>query len=54
MEVLDIVLEIPYILPPTIVMSMVFMMMKVLKCLKVMLEVYIGLLKPETINITIV
>ena len=53
MEVLDICLVRQAILPSTIVTAMVFQMMKVLKCVWVMSDVYIGLLRPATIHLTI-
>ena len=51
MEVLDIGLERPAILPPTIVTMMVFLMMKVLECLQVMEDMDIGLLRKATLPI---
>ena len=53
MEVLDICLVRQAILPSTILTAMVFQMMKVLKCIRVMSDVYIGLLRPATIHLTI-
>ena len=50
MEVLDIGLEIPDILPPNILMRMVFLMMKVLEYLLVIEDMDIGLLRPSTIT----
>ena len=54
MEVLDIGLKITIILPTTIVMAMIFMMMKILKCLRVMEDAYIGVLIPATPPLAIV
>ena len=53
MEVLDISLKRPAILPPTIITEMVFQMMKALKCLRVMKDVEIGCLRTDTLPITI-
>ena len=44
----------PAILPPTIVTKMVFLMMKVFKCLWVMEDVEIGLLRKSTLPLSIV
>ena len=51
MEVLDIGLERPAIIPSTIVMMMVFIMMKILEYMRVMKDVDIGLLRPFTLII---
>ena len=48
MEVLDIGLKIPAIFHPTIVMAMVFLMMKVFTSLREIEDVDIGLLRPAT------
>ena len=53
-EVLYIGLEIPDIIIPAIVMMIEFMMMKVLESLQVMEYVEIGILRPDTLTITIV
>ena len=50
MEVLDIGIKKSAICPPIIVMTMVFLMMKLLECLWVMEEVDLGLKIPATIN----
>ena len=52
MEVLDIHLERPTNFPPTIAMVMVFLMVKVLKYLRVMKDVDICLLRQEILLIT--
>ena len=49
MEVLNIGIDISPILPPTIVITMVFLMMKVMDCLRVMEDVEICLLIPATL-----
>ena len=54
MEVLDINIKIPSIIFPTIVMAMVSLMMKFLKCLTVKENVDIGLLRPSTLTLVIV
>ena len=54
MEVLDIDLKIPAISPPTIVMKMVFLMLKVLGCLRLMDDIYLGINITATIPIEIV
>ena len=46
MELLDIGLEIPGTLPPTIVITMVSLMVEVLECLWLMEDVDIGLQRP--------
>ena len=53
MEVLDIVIKILAIINSTIVTMMVFLMMKLLKCLRVMEDVDIGLLRPVTLHLVI-
>ena len=53
MKVLDIGLETPDIIHPTIVMVMVFLMMKVLECLQVIEDVDKGLLIPANIPLII-
>ena len=53
MEVLDIGLDRTAILPPTIVMTMVFIMMNILECLQVMEDVDVGLLIPPTLALAI-
>ena len=54
MEFLDIGINIPSVIPLAIVMTMLFMMMKLLECLKLMEDVDIGLLRPSTLPIKIV
>ena len=54
MEVLDIGIERPAILPPTIVMKMLFTMMKLLKCTWVIEDMEIGILTPKNIPLSIV
>ena len=54
MEVLNIGLKIPDIILPNIVMIIVFMTMKFLKCLWVMEDVYIVLLITSTFPLAIV
>ena len=49
MQVLDIGIERSDILPPTIVMTVVFLMTKVLKFIQVMEDLDIGILKPTTL-----
>ena len=49
MEVLDIGLKIPAIIPPGTILMMVFLMNKVLKCMQVVEDVGIGLLRPSII-----
>ena len=51
MKVLDIGLKRPAIIPSTIVMMMVFIMMKILEYMRVMKDVDIGLLRPFTLII---
>ena len=46
---MDIVIERPAILPPTIVMTMVSLIMKVLKFIRVTEDMDMGLLRPKTI-----
>ena len=48
-EVMDVVIERPAILPPTIVMTMVSLIMKVLKFIRVIEDMDMGLLRPNTI-----
>ena len=54
MEVLDVGLKIPAIIPPAIILMMVFLMKKVLKCLQMMEDLGIGILIPETLSLAIV
>ena len=54
MEVLYIGINRPSINPPAIAMPMVFLRIKVLNCLRVMKEMDVGILGPETIPIAIV
>ena len=49
MKVLDIGLKIPDIIPPTIVMTVVFLMMKLLKCLRVLKYLDIDILIADTL-----
>ena len=49
MEFLDIGLNRPAIIPPAIVMTMVYLIMKVLECLQVMEDLDIGLLITYTL-----
>ena len=53
MEVYDIGIVIPAIIPPTILTNIVFPMIKVLKFLWVMEDVGIGLLRPANITLAI-
>ena len=53
-EILDIGLEIPSICPPILVTTMVFMIMKVLECLRVMEDVAISLKRLASIIIATV
>ena len=53
MKVLYIDIERPAILPPTIVKKMVFMMMKFLKCLRIMEDLDIDILIPTTLLLSI-
>ena len=53
MEVLDIVLDRPYIIPPIVVTAMLFKIMKYLKCVQVLEYVDICILRPLTIPIAI-
>ena len=48
-EALDIGIKRPGIHTPTIIMVMIFMIMKVLECLRVIEDVGIGLLTPDTL-----
>ena len=50
MEVLDIDHKIPAILSLTIVTTMVFLMIKLLKCLQVIKDLVIGFLRPDTLS----
>ena len=54
MEVLNIGLERPVIIPTTIIMTMVFLMIKVFECLWVMEGVDIGFLRPATLPLEII
>ena len=54
MELLDIGIKRPVILPPTIIMIMVFMTMEVLDCILVIEEVDLGLNISATLPISIV
>ena len=54
MEVLDIGLKRPYIFPPTILMNMLFMMVKVLECMKVVEDMDLSLKRSSNIFLTIV
>ena len=54
MEILDIILKIPAIIPPIILMMVVFLMMQVLECLWLMEYANIGLLRPYTFPLAIV
>ena len=51
MEVLDIGLERPDILPPNILMRMVFLMVKLFEYLLAMEDVDIGLLRSSTLTL---
>ena len=53
MEVYGIGIVIPSILPPTIVTTLVFLTMKVLKCLWMIKYVDLGLLRPSTLPLEI-
>ena len=53
MEFLDIGIDRPAILPPTILITMVFLMMELLNCLWVMEDVDIGLYMPSTLHLAI-
>ena len=53
MEVLDVCLDMPAIIFPTIITMIVFPMMKVLKGLQVMEDVDIGILRPSTLPLSI-
>ena len=53
MKVLDIGLKRPAILPPTSVTMMIFQTMKVLRCLRVTEDAYIGLFIPSNISLLI-
>ena len=52
-EFLDIDTERPATLPPTIVMAVVFLMKKLLECLRVMEDVDIGIFMPDDLPMTI-
>ena len=54
MEVLDICLKVPVISSPTIIMSMLFLMMELLDCFWVTEEVDLGHKRPGTLNLEIV
>ena len=54
MKVLNIGLERPVIIPTTIIMTMVFLMIKVFECLWVMEGVDIGFLRPATLPLEII
>ena len=54
MEVLNISIDRPKALPPTIAMAILFLMTKVLKCLRVMEDVYISILIQSTRPLEIV
>ena len=54
MEVLYIGIVRPSILPPTILTTILFKRMKVLKCLQLMEDVDIGLSRPSTLPLSIV
>ena len=53
MQFLDIGLKRPEIIPPTNIMTMSFIIMKLLECLQVMKDVDIGILRPDTLPLTI-
>ena len=53
MEVLDIGVNIPAIIPPTIIITLVFLMMEVLECLRVMEDMDLVLNRPATLTISI-
>ena len=54
MEVLDIGIKRPVILPPTIIMIMVFMTMEVLDCILELYSPYLGLNISATLPLSIV
>ena len=53
MEVLDMDLKIPAIHPPTEIMTMVFLMVEVFECMRLMKEVNLGPKRPDTLPLTI-
>ena len=54
MEVLYIGIEMPSISPPTIIMTMVFLIMEVLKCLRMKEETDLGINRSATLPLAIV